>query len=360
MRGAGALVVVGDALLDRDLDGRVERLSPDAPVPVVDDPVHTDRPGGAALAAALAAAEGRRVTLVCALADDGPGRELRAAIAASGVHLIDLGAAAVTPEKVRVRAAGRTLLRLDRGGRGATAQADRTAPSAVPAALEAAARAIAEAAGVLVSDYGRGVAAEPVIRAALETAAGRVPLVWDPHPHGATPVAGAALVTPNRGEAVGFAGGAGPDDLRGAAGRARDLARRWRSWAVCVTLGAEGAVLAAAEEEAVTVPAPAAEGGDSCGAGDRFASRAAELLAAGAETAEAVAAAVASASAFVSPPWPRNRRRSGSAPRRPSSPGPVRRAGRWWPPADASTSSTPGTPPRSRRRGAWETASSCS
>ena len=52
------LVVVGDALLDRDLDGRVERLCPDAPVPVVDDPSSTARPGGAALAAALAAADG--------------------------------------------------------------------------------------------------------------------------------------------------------------------------------------------------------------------------------------------------------------------------------------------------------------
>ena len=51
------IVVIGDALLDRDLDGTVERLAPDAPVPVVDDPVWTSRPGGAALAAVLAAAD---------------------------------------------------------------------------------------------------------------------------------------------------------------------------------------------------------------------------------------------------------------------------------------------------------------
>ena len=67
------LVVVGDALLDRDLDGRVERLAPDAPVPVVDAAVDRARPGGAALAAALAAADGRPVTLVTALGDDAAG-----------------------------------------------------------------------------------------------------------------------------------------------------------------------------------------------------------------------------------------------------------------------------------------------
>lgn len=52
----GYVVVVGDALLDRDLEGRVERLAPDAPVPVVEAPEERERPGGAALAGALAAA----------------------------------------------------------------------------------------------------------------------------------------------------------------------------------------------------------------------------------------------------------------------------------------------------------------
>ena len=51
------LVVIGDALLDRDVEGRVERLSPEAPVPVVDEVAENARPGGAGLAAALAAAE---------------------------------------------------------------------------------------------------------------------------------------------------------------------------------------------------------------------------------------------------------------------------------------------------------------
>ena len=69
------IVVVGDTLLDRDLDGTTERLCPEAPVPVVDRVVERSRPGGAGLAAALAAADGHAVTLVTALAGDDAARE---------------------------------------------------------------------------------------------------------------------------------------------------------------------------------------------------------------------------------------------------------------------------------------------
>ena len=79
------LVVVGDSLLDRDLDGSVERICPDAPVPVVDVCAETDRPGGAGLAALLLAADGREVTLVTALGDDRAGGRLADLLAAAGV-----------------------------------------------------------------------------------------------------------------------------------------------------------------------------------------------------------------------------------------------------------------------------------
>src|SRR5205823_3379855 len=70
------LVVLGDCLLDRDLEGEVERLCPDAPVPVVDEPIPSSRPGGAGLAAALAAEDGNEVTLITALSRDEAGLEL--------------------------------------------------------------------------------------------------------------------------------------------------------------------------------------------------------------------------------------------------------------------------------------------
>ncbi|MDQ1720307.1 MAG: D-beta-D-heptose 7-phosphate kinase / D-beta-D-heptose 1-phosphate adenosyltransferase, partial [Pseudonocardiales bacterium] len=72
------LVVIGDVMLDIDLIARSARLSPEAPVPVLHDPVEHRRPGGAALAAMLAAAAGRRpVVLVAPLATDEAARQLR-------------------------------------------------------------------------------------------------------------------------------------------------------------------------------------------------------------------------------------------------------------------------------------------
>jgi D-beta-D-heptose 7-phosphate kinase/D-beta-D-heptose 1-phosphate adenosyltransferase len=288
--GRGPLVVVGDALLDRDLDGRAERLAPDAPVPVVDDPAERRRPGGAALAATLAALlDGRQVVLVTALAGDEPGTALRGLLELAGVEVVDLGLAGPTPEKIRVRADGRSLLRLDRG----------TRPGRVGPLDGAGRRALAGAGAVLVADYGRDVAAEPGVRAALAALPARRPLVWDPHPRGPAPVPGARLATPNRSEAAGFAPQVPGAGLAAVTARARLLAERWTAAGVAVTLGADGALLVEGAGAPMVVPAPAAAGGDPCGAGDRFAAAAAGLLGDGALPSEAVAGAVAAASAFV-------------------------------------------------------------
>jgi D-beta-D-heptose 7-phosphate kinase/D-beta-D-heptose 1-phosphate adenosyltransferase len=288
---ASRIVVVGDALLDRDLEGSVDRLCPDAPVPVVDLRSERARPGGAALAAVLAAADGGTVTLVTALGDDPAGGELRTLVELHGVELVDLGLDAPTPEKLRVLAAGRSLIRLDRGER---------RPAAVGTTCDAALTAIASADAVLVADYGRGVADVADLRGALERAAAGAPLVWDPHPNGPAPIAGATLVTPNTAEAARFApevaDGAGPT---AAIGCGRALRERWSAHAVAVTLGAGGALLVAADGQPRLAPAAPAQGGDPCGAGDRFASRAVAALASGATIAAAVDSAVAAATGFV-------------------------------------------------------------
>jgi D-beta-D-heptose 7-phosphate kinase/D-beta-D-heptose 1-phosphate adenosyltransferase len=283
------LVVVGDALFDRDVEGRVERLCPDAPVPVVDETARSSRPGGAGLAASLAATDGHRVTLITALAQDPAGGELAALLSEAGVEVVDLGLDGATPEKVRIRTGGRTLLRLDRGH----------APGVVGPATEAARAALGCAAAVLVSDYGRGVTGEKGLRAALADLSPRVPVVWDPHPGGSEPVPGVRLVTPNRAEAAGFVPEIEGEGLPAATARARELATRWQATGVAVTLGAGGAVLAGEDAGPFVAPAPEVTGGDACGAGDRFASRVAGLLAEGAPPREAVAGAVLAASAFV-------------------------------------------------------------
>jgi D-beta-D-heptose 7-phosphate kinase/D-beta-D-heptose 1-phosphate adenosyltransferase len=279
------LVVVGDALLDRDLLGSVSRMAPDAPVPVMDVSSGISRPGGAGLAALLAARDGRPVTLITALGTDAAGRELADLLAGVGVEVVDLGLDGPTPEKVRARAAGQPLLRLDYGG----------APAEVGPLPDAGHRAVAGAGAVLVADYGRGMTSEPGVRDALARLPARRPVVWDPHPRGANPVPGARVVTPNRAEA-GLPENAG---LAAVTGRARQLATEWSATGVAVTLGSRGAVFVQGDGPPLAIPAPPAGRGDPCGAGDRFAATTAALLADGALPSEAVAAAVRSASAFV-------------------------------------------------------------
>jgi D-beta-D-heptose 7-phosphate kinase/D-beta-D-heptose 1-phosphate adenosyltransferase len=291
----GPLVVVGDALLDRDVDGQVRRLSPDAPAPVLEDLTPSCRPGGAALAARLAAADGVPVVLVAPLGNDEASQTV-VALLEPHVTVVRLPLAGTLPEKTRFRTGGRTLLRADRGD-------GRPGPGgAGPAGLVtgAAADAIAAAGAILVSDYGRGVTANPQLRSLLERQAGRVPLVWDPHPKGAPPVPRTRLVTPNLAEALSAAGlVSGADVLPAAVAAARDLGRRWSADAVAVTLGERGAVLVQGGTGPLVVPAPPVAATDPCGAGDRFAATAAAALRRGALASEAVTSAVASASAYL-------------------------------------------------------------
>jgi D-beta-D-heptose 7-phosphate kinase/D-beta-D-heptose 1-phosphate adenosyltransferase len=287
----GPLVVVGDALLDVDLVGSASRLTPDAPVPVVEDVERRERPGGAALAAVIAAAATSREVVLVAPLDSDDGAERLRALLAGRVTLLPVPAGGGTAVKQRIRVGGHSVARLDSG-----------APVATLAPLpEAAAEAIRTAAAVLVADYGRGTTAAPDVRAAL--AAARGPVVWDPHPRGADPVPSARLVTPNGAEAARVAAAAGvPADGSGLAlvgARAEALIRHWGVGAVAVTLGDRGALLSYGSGAPLVVPAVPVTGGDPCGAGDSFAAAAALALADGAVTGEAVAAAVAAASAFV-------------------------------------------------------------
>jgi D-beta-D-heptose 7-phosphate kinase/D-beta-D-heptose 1-phosphate adenosyltransferase len=289
--GNRPLVVVGDALLDVDLVGTASRLTPDAPVPVVEDVETRERPGGAALAAVIAAAStGREVVLVTPMAGDEGAERLRALLDGR-VRLIGIPAEGGTAVKRLVRVADHSVGRIDSGLPVATL-------GPLPAA---AAAAIRNAAAVLVADYGRGTTAAEDVRAALAAAPG--PVVWDPHPRGADPVPSTRLVTPNGAEAARVAAATGVDvpgdGLAAVGAHAEALIRTWGVGAVAVTLGARGALLSYGEGAPLVIPAVPVAGGDPCGAGDSFAGAAALALADGAVTGEAVAAAVAAASAFV-------------------------------------------------------------
>lgn len=285
----GPLIVIGDCLLDRDIAGTVAKLAADAPVPVVGEPVDTVRPGGGGLAAVLAARKGAKVTMVTALSSDGGGAELRELLTGEGIEVLDLGLAGPTPQKIRIRGNGRPLLRLDRG----CGHEARIANTRYDLQTR-----IAEAGAVLVSDYGRGVASLDWIRRCLSEC-GTTPVVWDPHPLGPEPVAGVTLVTPNADEAAARTPEITGASLTATFRRARALAGLWKVRAVAVTMGKSGAVLVDQGGNQHAIPAVPADGGDPCGAGDKFASEAALSLMAGLGLAAAVEEAVRGASAFV-------------------------------------------------------------
>jgi hypothetical protein len=176
--------VVGDALLDIDVDGEVRRNSPDAGVPVLEVTEEVARPGGAGLAAALLTAHGP-VRLVTALADDDHGARLARA-AGPRRDVLAGPATGGTVVKCRWHEDGKPLLRTDRGE-------GRPGPGFAAAGFVAAVgRALAGAGAVLVSDYGRGGGRAP----GGPGPRWRTPsppaclVVWDPHPNGPDPVPG--------------------------------------------------------------------------------------------------------------------------------------------------------------------------
>ncbi|WP_082127169.1 bifunctional heptose 7-phosphate kinase/heptose 1-phosphate adenyltransferase [Allosalinactinospora lopnorensis] len=372
-KSTGPLVVVGDALLDVDVVGSADRLCPDAPVPVVDSHERRYRAGGAGLAALLAAAKGHDVVFVSAVGGDPIGERLRGLLR-DRVDLLLTPMSGTTQTKMRVWANGQVLLRLDEGdGRAAGGDLD----SRVSAVIRSA-RAI------LVSDYGRGMAAHPGIRELLAARAPGTPLVWDPHPRGTAPVAGADVVTPNEAEAAALVpapphgaygepghGPVGDHDDPAAPGpepaagtsldeigrRAAHLREYWQSASVAVTAASRGVVLADGAADPRHLPPPhVLANGDACGAGDDFAATVTAALGDGMARTDAVRAAVNAASHFVTGSGAAGMAAARSIRRR-ATPRPSRatttRSGWWrpsapveaasWRPEDASTCCTPGT-----------------
>jgi D-beta-D-heptose 7-phosphate kinase/D-beta-D-heptose 1-phosphate adenosyltransferase len=280
------IAVVGDTLLDVDVSGTSERLSPDAPVPVVDVRTDDRRAGGAGLVATMLTRDGHDVTLVTVLGDDARAAEIRDLL--PGVTVVAGPSGAPTPVKTRVRVADHALVRIDEG----------CGTPPVPDVTDAMAAALEEVDAVVVADYGRGVAAAEALRDALERASRRVPVVWDPHPKGAVPVRGTTVATPNTAEARRFTDVPG-DGVPFATEAAAALVETWGVDAVAVTLGDRGALVASATEGNRFVPAPSVTAGDPCGAGDRLAAGVAVALARGDDVAEAVTAGVSAASEYL-------------------------------------------------------------
>jgi rfaE bifunctional protein kinase chain/domain len=279
--GAGVLVL-GDVMLDRFLVGRVTRISPEAPVPVVAFGHETRRIGGAANVAHNIRALGGRVTLVGVVGTDDAGAALEADCRTAGITTAFVpDPARPTTTKVRiVTERNQQVARVDY-------ELDSEIPDGIAATVTAAVERHPAADAIVVSDYLKGCVTRGVM-AAARAAAARLgaPLLVDPKIPHLEYYAGAALVTPNHHEAE------TATHLRvrthvDARDAAREFRRRAKCDAVLMTRGDQGMWLLDRDDVEGSLPAAAREVADVTGAGDTVIATLALSLAAGATLAEA-------------------------------------------------------------------------
>ena len=281
---AATVAVLGDVMLDRYFWGDAERISPEAPVPVVHVIRRSKRLGGAANVAANLRALGVRAELVSVRGDDREGRELSRMLARREIGMSGLVEARgrTTTEKVRIIARSQQVLRAD-------FETDDPVTGAVGDAVYDRVRSLAETADALViSDYGKGVVVEDRLADAVAAwrSRGKVVLV-DPHiPHFPW-YRGVTLITPNAREAHAAAGidyRKGNDPTR----LALDVVRRMDLDALLVTRGEDGMSLYYKERPPVHIPTVAKQVFDVTGAGDTVISVLAAALATGVDMMDAV------------------------------------------------------------------------
>ncbi len=276
------VLVVGDIMLDRFIVGRVTRISPEAPVPVVLFESEHIRLGGAANVAHNLTVLGARVSLVGVVGIDAAAARLRDQLASAGIGAEGLveDRSRPTTEKVRVVTdRNQQVARID--------YEHETDVSGDPARVVVARvrRLAADASVVLVSDYMKGAVTRQVIEALVPLKTPARALVIDPKVPHLPCYAGASLVTPNHHEAeiATHRRIRSDDDARAAA---REFRARARSDGVLITRGEAGMWLSDDSGEGA-IPAVAREVADVTGAGDTVIATLGLALAASATPAEA-------------------------------------------------------------------------
>jgi D-beta-D-heptose 7-phosphate kinase/D-beta-D-heptose 1-phosphate adenosyltransferase len=278
------IAVIGDAMLDVYLSGDVERISPEAPVPVVRVRDRKHALGGAANVAHNVAALGAQCDLVAAGGVDGAAevlREMLRQVTGAGPSLV--ATARCTTQKTRIVARSQQLLRVDEEEDGDLPVAD------LDRLLHAVQRTVRWADAVVLEDYNKGVLQPPVIRAAIDLARERgLPSVVDPKFRNFFAYQGATIFKPNRRELEAALGAALDVDQSEAM---PSTLRRLGVEHILLTLGAEGMALFSADGEIARVPTVAREVYDVVGAGDTVTAYLACMLAAGATPSEAAVVA---------------------------------------------------------------------
>ena len=274
------VVAVGDAMLDEYLVGDVDRISPEAPVPVLRVRERRYALGGAANVAQNVVAIGAECRLVAAIGADAAGRQLTAMLGEIGVPDRGLiGVARPTTRKSRVVARSQQLVRIDEED-----DADLTVADAarIVAAIE---DAIRDADALILEDYNKGVLIPSVITRAIELARSqRVPVVVDPKYRHFFAYRGSTVFKPNRRELESALGAA--VDLEHAEAIPNAIERLGVDH-LLLTLGERGMVLASRGVAPLAVPTVAREVYDVVGAGDTVTAYLAAILGGGGTAAEA-------------------------------------------------------------------------
>lgn len=274
------VLAVGDAMLDVYLTGDVERISPEAPVPVVRVRERREAMGGAANVAQNVVAAGAACSLVAALGRDSAGLALRSGLRHIGVadaSLIEVERR--TTRKTRIVARSQQLVRFDEEVDAALHQEEEER------LLEAIRSAVATADAVILEDYNKGVVTPAVIREVLALARGRgIPVIVDPKLANFFAFSGATVFKPNRRELEGALGQ--PVDVDDPRALLAVLARLGSSH-LLLTLGEAGMVLCSETGDVERFPAAARQVYDVVGAGDTVSAYLAVILAAGGTMVEA-------------------------------------------------------------------------
>jgi D-beta-D-heptose 7-phosphate kinase/D-beta-D-heptose 1-phosphate adenosyltransferase len=275
--------IFGDLMLDRYVWGDVSRISPEAPVPVVEVTRDSVRFGGAANVAENVASLGASAAVVGVVGDDAAGRELLDLLRGRGVDvervLVDPNRPTTT--KTRIIAHSQQVVRADRED---ASDVSGPASADMESRLNA---AVAESDVLVVSDYGKGVVTGAVLPGAVARArsAGKIICV-DPKESHFESYVGVTALTPNQKEA-GSALGRKITDDESLAEVGWELSRRLEAECVVITRGERGMSLFLRGGEQVHLPTVAREVYDVTGAGDTVVSVLATALAAGATMVEA-------------------------------------------------------------------------
>ncbi len=257
------ILVIGDVMLDRHIWGKVSRISPEAPVPVVKVAREGASPGGAGNVALNLACLGAHARLIGLIGDDASGADLGALLAKAGIDASGLVTVRGRPTTTKARVIGghQQMLRLD-------TEDDAEVPlDALHELATRAVRACADVAVVVISDYAKGVVTPALATAVISECRRRsIPVLVDPKGREWAKYRGATILKPNRSELVAVAARV-PRTTDDIIAEGQRLVRELDLGQVIVTLSEDGMVRIGSEE-VVRVPAVAREVYDVSGAGD--------------------------------------------------------------------------------------------